>query len=333
MRGWTIPDQGGLAGLRLVELPEPVPADGEAIIHLHLAALNPADRYLAEGLYPDRPTFPHVLGRDGVGTIVELGPGVNRWRRGDRVLVLRGDTGVTRPGTLAERVAVAADCLAPVPADWSDAEAAGAALVTLTAHQALLQWGRIAPGVVLVSGASGGVGVATVQLGAALGHTVVALSRDPAKAEKLLRAGAAAAFDPRSDTWRHDLKSLLAPRRVDLVVDTIGGPLFPSLIDTLGYGGRVSAVGMLAGPVPAFNTASLFFRRIRIGGVAVGTDPRAAQAEAWNEAVMLLGRTGRRPIVDSAHPLESVPAAFTRLAAGPMGKVLVQMPSPDRTAG
>ncbi|RLS30996.1 MAG: zinc-binding alcohol dehydrogenase family protein [Planctomycetota bacterium] len=333
MLGWTIPDHRGLGGLRLVELADPIAAAGDVVLHLHAAALNPADRYLAEGLYPARPTFPHVLGRDGSGTILAVGEGVRGWKPGDRALILRGDTGVTRPGTLAERVAVAADSLAPVPETYSDLEAAGAALVSLTAHQALLQWGRLAPSVVLVSGASGGVGVATVQLAAALGHTVIGLSRSVAKREQLLLLGATAVLDPRSDCWRRELKELLAPRRVDLVVDTIGGALFSELVDTLGFEGRVSVVGMLAGPVPAFNTASLFFRRVRIGGVAVGTDSRDSQAAAWGEVVSLLRITGSRPVVDSVFPLEEVPAAFARLAEGPMGKVIVRMTARAPEAG
>ncbi len=327
MLGWTIPDTHGLDGLQLVTLPEPIAGVGEVVLHLHLAALNPADRYLAEGLYPAKPRFPHVLGRDGVGTVVAVEESVTGWKPGDRAIVLRGDTGVNRPGTLAERVAVDAGALAPVPSGWSEAEAAGAPLVALTAHQAIHQWGPLAPSVILVSGASGGVGVATVQLASALDHTVVALSRSAAKAERLLDLGATRVFDPQRESWPRELKSFLSPRRVDLVVDTIGGALFPALVDTLGFGGRVSAVGMLAGPVPAFNTASLFFRRIRIGGVAVGTDSRAAQARAWGDVVRLLAQSGRRPVVDSTFPLEEVPEAFARLAEGPMGKVLVRMPA------
>lgn len=326
MLAWTIPDQRGLAGLRIDELPDPVPAAGEVVLRLEAAALNPADRYLAEGLYPARPTFPHVLGRDGVGRVEAVGAGVTRWRTGERTLVLRGEAGVTRPGTLAERVVVPADALAPVPPGWSDAEAAGAALVALTAHQAIRQWGPLEPSVVLVSGASGGVGVTTVQLAAALGHTVIGLSRGAAKAGRLLQLGATHVLDPRSPAWRSELKALLSPRRVDLVVDTIGGGTLPEMIDTLGFGGRVSVVGMLAGPVPAFNTASLFFRRIRVGGVAVGSDSRDAQAAAWEEVVALFGRTGRRPVVDGEFGFEEVPAAFRRLAEGPFGKVVIRIP-------
>src|SRR6185437_331346 len=126
---------------------------------------NPADRYLAEGQYPAKPPFPHILGRDAIGTIVELGSGVTNWKVGDRAVVLRNDVGVNRPGTLAEKVAVPAESLAVAPAHWTPEQSAGAALVYLTAYQAITQWPDLPPAAnVLITGASGGVGVASIQL-------------------------------------------------------------------------------------------------------------------------------------------------------------------------
>jgi NADPH2:quinone reductase len=112
---------------------------------------------------------------------------------------------------------------------------------------------------------------------------------------------------------------------VDLAVDSVGGALFEPVIATLGYGGRVSVVGRSAGPVPEFNTATLLFRKNRIGGVSVG-DYSAAQAhEAWVKIVARLEQIGRRPVVDRVFAFEEVKAAFARLAEGPMGKVLVRV--------
>jgi NADPH2:quinone reductase len=103
----------------------------------------------------------------------------------------------------------------------------------------------------------------------------------------------------------------------------VGGTLFPQLIAALGDHGRVSCVGRLAGEVPQFNTASLFFRRIRIGGVAVGAYTNQESHHAWKESVALLNKTGARPLVDEIFPFEKLPAAFAKLAKGPMGKVLI----------
>ena len=180
-----------------------------------------------------------------------------------------------------------------------------------------------APRVVLVSGASGGVGVAAVQLAAALGHTVLALSRSPEKSQRLRQLGAVATFNPADPAWRQAAKAWLAPRRVDLAVDTVGGKLLPEMIETLEECGKVSLVGRLAGPVPNFNTATLFFRRIRMGGVAVGAWTTAESRANWQRVLALLADSGARPQVDQIFPLDQLPPAFERLAQGPLGKVLL----------
>ncbi|HWE01301.1 MAG TPA: zinc-binding alcohol dehydrogenase family protein [Tepidisphaeraceae bacterium] len=323
MKAWLLDDMGGVGGLKLREAPDPIPAAGEVVLQVAYAALNPADRYLSEGHYPARPPMPHILGRDGFGTIVAVGADVTGVHVGEKKTVLRGDVGVTRWGTFAEKVAVPVESLIDAPADWSEQEAAGAALVYVTAYQALTQWGELPPSIVLVSGASGGVGVASVQLAGALGHTPLALSRGTAKHAQLKQIGAAAVFDPTDPAWRKKVKEFLDGRRVDLAIDNIGGPLFSEMIDTLGEWGKVSVVGRLAGPVPEFNTSALLFRRLRIGGVAVGAYTNAESRAAWSAIISLLQGAGAKPLIDRVFPFDQLPAAFARLAQGPMGKVLI----------
>jgi NADPH2:quinone reductase len=321
-------DFKGIGGLRLADLPNPVAQPEEVVLQVQYAALNPADRYLAENLYPAKPRLPHILGRDGMGTVVEVGSGVNDVRVGDRRGILRGEVGINRPGTFAQRVAVPVQDLIEIPSGWSEPETAGATLVYLTAFQALTMWGPLPPSaVVLVTGASGGVGVAAVQLAAALGNKVLALSRSPEKSRRLEQLGATATFNPEDPKWREAVKTLLGPRRVDLAIDNIGGKLLPEVIDTLGEQGRVSVVGRLAGPVPSFNTATLFFRRLRLGGVAVGAWANAESRAAWQQVVDLLARAAARPQVDKVFPFDQLPQAFERLARGPMGKVLLAVRS------
>ncbi len=322
MKAWVIDNLNGIQGLRLADLPEPTPGPGEAVVEISLAGLNPADRYLAAGEYPAKPAFPHVLGRDGLGTVVAVAPDVQDVAVGDRVVIVRSEIGVSRQGTFARRVAVPVGSLVPVPAGWTDEQSAGAVLVCLTAFQALTQWGDVPPSVVLVTGASGGVGVATVQLATAMGHRVIGLSRDPRKRQTLIGLSATACFDP-AENWVDRLKA--DKTRVDLAVDNIGGPGFTDVIAALGHGGRVSVVGRLAGPVPQFNTSTLFFRRIKIGGVAVGDYTPSQSRAAWGSVVKILDDAKVRPVVDSVHPFDQLPAAFDRLHAGPMGKVLLRL--------
>jgi len=326
MRAWIIDQLDGIDKARLTEVADPVPAAGEVLLRLTCAALNPADRYLAQGEYPARPPLPHILGRDGSGVIAGCGPGVQGHSIGEKRAILRGEVGVTRWGTFAELVAVPAESLVEIPDGWTDEQAGAASLVYVTAFQALTQWDDMpSQAVVLVSGASGGVGVASTQLGVAIGHTVIGLSRGAEKHATLKSLGAALALDPTDSQWRKTLAEFLGKRKVDLAIDSIGGTLFPQLIATLGDRGRVSVVGRLAGEVPQFNTATLFFRRLRIGGVAVGAYTNQESRQAWKASLELLKKTGARPIIDHVFPFEQLQAAFDRLARGPMGKVLVRL--------
>src|SRR4051812_16798130 len=219
MKAWLLDTPGSLDTLHLGEIADPSPGPGEALLEVEYAALNPADRYLAEGHYPAKPAFPHILGRDAIGTVVAVGQGVTTVKPGERRLLLRSEIGVNRPGTFAQRVPVPVESLVAPPARWIAQQAAGAPLVYLTAYQALTNWGDLPPGVVLITGASGGVGVASMQLAKAMGHDVVALSRDSVKSQKLRDLGASLVLDPNDPQWVRKLKDALKPRRIDVAID------------------------------------------------------------------------------------------------------------------
>ena len=320
----------GVENLRLGEAADPQLGPDQALLRVRFAALNPADAFLAQNLYPAKPALPHILGRDGVGTVEAVGPGATNVRPGDTVSILRCDVGVEVWGTLAEKVVVPAASLATPPAGWSLEQMAGAPLVYLTAWQALTQWSDppappAAGSVLLVTGASGGVGTASVQLGKSMGLTVVALSRSAEKGAKLRELGADFVFNPSDPALRKQVMTAIAPKKVDIAVDNVGDALFNQVIAMLGYGGRISVVGRSGGAVPEFNTAALFFRRNRIGGVAVSDYTAESAQAAWKQIVERLNAIGQRPVVDHVYPFEDVKAAFQRLAEGPMGKVLVRV--------
>lgn len=332
MKAWLIDDlKSGIEQLRIGTVMDPEPGPGEAVVKVQYASLNPADRYLSLGQYPAKPSLPHILGRDAVGEVVAVATDVKTLKPGDRVLLLRSEIGVSKPGTFAEQVAVPVESLAPVPVKWSPEQSAGAPLVYLTAYQALTAWGKLPPhSVVLVTGASGGVGVASVQLAEAMGYDVVALSRSAKKREQLERLGADHTIDPTDPAWPKTVKQILGQRRVDLAVDNIGGESFKGIIETLADHGRVSCVGQLAGPVPNFSPATLFFRRLRVGGVAVGAYTPAESQAAWKAVLELLEASGAEPLVDQVFPFDQLPQAFEKLAAGPMGKVVLRTLNDER---
>jgi len=266
--------------------------------------------------------------------VLAVGAGVATARVGQTVGILRGPTGIEAWGTFAEKAVVPAANIVRIPQGWSLEETAGAPLVFLTAWQALTQWSEPAapprPGsVLLVTGASGGVGTASVLLGKSMDQCVVALSRSAAKGVKLKELGADFVLNSQNPNLRKAVLAAIAPKRVDLAVDSVGGALFNEVVATLGQGGRISVVGRSGGVVPEFNTATLFFRRNRLGGVSVGDySPEAAQT-AWKGIVGRLDATGRRPVVDGAFRFEDLKAAFARLAQGPMGKVLLRVTGCD----
>jgi NADPH:quinone reductase-like Zn-dependent oxidoreductase len=327
MRAWQWDGRAGLDHLHLDDAPDPKPADDEVVLEVHYAALNPADRMIAERRYPYPvyPPTPHVLGRDGVGKVVKVGKGVTDVQVGDERVLLRSQVGLMRWGMFADRVAIPTNALAEVPEGWTLEQASGAAVVYISAYRALTMWEPLKPNsVVLVTGASGGVGVATVQLATAMGHTVVALSRSSEKQRKLADLGATFTFDPGDPQWSAAAKEALGPRRVNLAVDTIGGTQLPDVIESMGDSGRLSLVGQLGGAVPNFDTGTLFSRWLRIGAMALSLYTPEQHREAWHELGAILARTGARPLVDRVFPFEELPQAFEHLASGPMGKVVLR---------
>jgi NADPH:quinone reductase-like Zn-dependent oxidoreductase len=328
VKAWQWDGEAGLDHLTLADARDPVAQEGEVVLEVHYAALNPADRMMAEKRYPYPvyPPAPFVLGRDGVGEVVEVGDGVKDVRVGDRRVLLRSQVGLTQWGMLAERASIPATSLAEIPAGWTEEQSSGAAVVYLSAYRALTMWEPLKPNsVVLVTGASGGVGVATVQLASAMGHTVVALSRSDAKQQRLKEIGATFTFSPEDPQWRDGVQEALGSRGVNLAVDTIGGKLLPEVIDTMGDHGRLSLVGELGGAVPNFYTGTLFSRWLRIGAMALSEYTPDQHRAAWHDLVTVLAGSGARPLIDRVFPFEQLPQAFERLADGPMGKVVLKV--------
>src|SRR5881392_1744743 len=119
MRAWLMDSYEGIDNLRLGEVADPQLNQGDALLAVSFAALNPADAFLAQAMYPAKPALPHILGRDGVGEVLAVGSGVEDVHKGDTVGILRGNTGVDTWGTLAEKVVVPGTNLVPVPPGWS----------------------------------------------------------------------------------------------------------------------------------------------------------------------------------------------------------------------
>src|SRR5580765_8397412 len=123
MKAWLIDSLDGIEKAHLADVPDPKPAAGEVLMRVKFTALNPADAYLAQGHYPAKPPLPHVLGRDGMGEIISLGPSVSDVKIGAKQAILRGEVGISRWGTFAQLVTVPVESLVDIPAGWTDEQA------------------------------------------------------------------------------------------------------------------------------------------------------------------------------------------------------------------
>jgi NADPH2:quinone reductase len=325
MKTWRFHEFGDIRNLKMEEAPIPEPGPGEALLRVHYAALNPADAYLVGGQYPRAGKPPFAVGRDGSGTVAKAG---ERFREGERVVVLRSEIGVSREGTLSDYVAVPEESLAPLPDGWSLEEGAAAPLVFLTAWQALVDVGGLNPAgddrTVLVTGASGGVGTAALLLAKAFGCRVAALSRSAEKRAALEELGADITLDSEDPELVERAKQALGGGRADVVVENLGGPYLQKSVELAGQRGRVAVVGLLAGLMAEIQVALLLFKQVRIEGVTVGAYSPSDAQERWHRIVEALDRSGKRPPVDRVFAADQVQEAFARLAEGPLGKVLVR---------
>lgn len=325
MKAYLTDSPGGWEATRIVDLPLPPGRDDQALVAIRAVGLNPADAFQIEGRYPGGPKPPFIAGRDAAGVVVQ-GDKTGRWYPGQSVLLLQSAASDLKNGTLIERQWITAECLTELPAGWSFAEAAAGPLVYLTAWMSLTRPVPVEAGqVVLVTGASGGVGLASVHLAVACGATVVALSRSAVKRQRLLEQGAHFAFAPDAEGLKEQINAATGRKGVDVVVENVGGAQLTSAIHLLGVHGRVSMVGVLAGVEASLPIPAVMFKRASLHGILVSDYSPADSRSHWNQIVELLNRSGRRPIVDRIFPFVETRAAFEHLRSDVFGKVVVEV--------
>lgn len=307
---------------QLVELPEPEPAAGEVLVEVRATALNRADLLQVRGLYPPPAGEPEPPGLECAGVIRAVGAGVEGWRPDQRVMALLGG------GGHAERVAVPAGQLLPMPAEMTWVEAAAVPEAALTAWTNLVAEGGLRPGQrVLVTGATGGVGSFAVQLARELGGVVVAAGRDLGRLEPLLELGAAAAVED-DDRLPERFRDAVGGG-ADLVFDTVSGQRLPAHLAAMAPGGRLVLVGLMAGATAELDLALVLRRRLRVIGSVLRPRPRAEKAAlvaAFREFGLERLADGRlRPLVDRVVPFERIADAYAAMEeGGVVGKIVVE---------
>jgi NADPH2:quinone reductase len=323
MLAWRFHQTGPIENLQPEEVPLPEPGPGEALVRIHYAALNPADRYLVQGQYPRAAKPPFTPGRDACG-VIEQPAAAGRLPKGTRVVLLGGDTGIATPGALAQYAAIPEQWLAPLPEGWREEEGAAAPLVALTAWQGLVDRGALQPGeTVLITGASGGVGTAAVILAKALGARVFALSRSTEKRQQLEKLGADATFDSEAEDLEKQIKAAAGDQPPSLIIENLGGPYLQRCITMAGYGARIMVIGLLAGLKSEVQIGLLIHKCLRIQGMSVSSYTAEEAQKAFKGIVETLQKCGDPWPIDKIFTPAQPYEAFAHLDSGPLGKVLV----------
>jgi NADPH:quinone reductase-like Zn-dependent oxidoreductase len=322
---------GGPETLSVAELPDPVPGKGQILVAVKACAINYPDVLIIEDRYQFKPPRPFAPGGEIAGIVEALGEGVTQFAIGDRVLGVIGHNG------LAEKVAVDAARLYPLPEGRSFAEGAALLLTYATTIHALLDRGHLQAGqTLLILGAAGGVGLAAIELGKAFGARVVAAVSSEEKAEAARAAGAdetlvypRAPFDKeQSRALSEAFKAAVGPKGADVVYDPVGGDYAEPALRAIGWEGRYLVVGFPAG-IPRLPLNLTLLKSCDVCGVFWGAfaarDPQANQAHV--EHLFKLWSEGKiAPRVTETFALEDGGKAIAKLGARDViGKVVVTL--------
>ena len=310
--------------LSLAEIADPVPGLGEAVVRITLAALNFFDTLIIAGRYQVKPDLPFSPGGEASGVVEALGPDTAGFSVGERVIVHQ------KFGTVRERIAVPTRHLTSVPEGVSDAQAAGLTITYGTSLHALRDRAKLQPGETLaVLGASGGVGLAAVELGAIMGAHVIACASSPDKRAVARAHGATQGVEYGADNLREALRTLTAGAGVDVIYDPIGGDYAEPALRSLGWKGRYLVIGFAAGDIPRIPLNLALLKGIDIQGVPWGVfverEPEAHRAN--QEQLLAWVAEGRLTAkVHGEYPLAAYEEALGILKRREaVGKVLLRL--------
>lgn len=288
MRALRVHEHGGIESLKLENAPDPVPKAGEVLVGVRAASINFPDLLVIGGTYQKLPPRPFSPGKDLAGVVVAVGEGVTVCKPGDRVCAQ------IEYGAYAELCSVPAVNCHVMPDAMSFTDGAAMGLTYLTAHFALVERGRYSPGeCVLVNGAAGGVGLASVQIAKALGATVVASVSSADKAALVKSNGAdhvvrTDVANLRED-FRKQMQAALGARGADLIIDPVGGDVFDASLRVIAWCGRLVIVGFAEGRIPEIKAGHLLVKNISLVGLQ-WSDYRDRQPQKVREVQQALFR-------------------------------------------
>lgn len=330
MRAVAVREFGPIDTHAVEELPDPAPGGGEVLVTVEAVAANFVDTLVLTGKYQFLPKRPFSPGKLPAGTVSALGSGVTNLKIGDRVLTL------AEHGGYAQKISVDARQCFKLPPSMSFVDAASMALAYDTAWFALHEQARIADGEsVLVLGASGGVGLAAIQLAKVMNARVLAGLSNPDKADLVRDSGADAIIDLSRDNLRDALREQVyaanGGKGVDIVIDPVGGDPFDAALRALAWRGRLVVVGFASGRIPTIKANYLLLKNIEVSGMQV-SDYRKRMPELMGRCIReifdLFEKGKLKPAPTVTYPLEKFAQALRDIEERRVAGRIVLLPNP-----
>ncbi|MFE3177613.1 NAD(P)H-quinone oxidoreductase [Amycolatopsis sp. NPDC059090] len=321
MHAITIREPGAPDVLEWTEVPDPEPGPGEVLLDVTASAVNRADLLQRQGNYPPPPGASDILGLECSGTIAELGEGVEGWQVGDEVCALLAG------GGYAERVAVPAGQLLPVPAEVETVAAAGLPEVACTVWANVVMHAGLGEGqVLLVHGGAGGIGTHAIQVGKALGATVAVTAGSPERLERCRQLGADLTINYKEQDFVEVLRA--ETKGADVILDNMGAKYLDRNVDALAADGRLVIIGMQGGIKGELNIGKLLGKRASVYAAGLRSRPldqkAAIVADVRNRLWPLVEQGSVQPIVGDVVPMAEAASAHRMLEEGSIfGKVLL----------
>lgn len=315
---------GPAENLLLEEMPELEAKSNEIVLEVHAAGVNFPDTLIIQGKYQFKPPFPFSPGGEAAGVVSSVGARAGQFKIGDRVMALTGW------GSFAEQVAVPAYNVLPIPANMDFNSAAAFSMTYGTSMHALKQRGQLQPGeTLLVLGAAGGVGLAAVEIGKAMGARVIAAASSAEKLAVAKAAGADELINYRDSNLKGELKRLTQGNGVDVIYDPVGGELFDPALRSLAWNGRLLVIGFASGDIPQLAANLVLLKGAAVVGVFWGAFAQrqpADNAANFQQLFAWYAEGKLKPLVSRVYPLARAGQAIEDLAQRrAVGKLVVQV--------
>lgn len=331
---WVI-DRYGRDRLQLAEGKVAEPQAGEVLVEVGAVSLNYRDQLVIDGVFANPQSFPFVPASDMAGKVIAAGPGVTRFKAGDRVIStyvvgwIDGrplgngaepyglSVGGPRPGMLSRYVTLPADWLIATPDSLDDNEASTLPIAGVTAWNALVELGHVRAGETVVLQGTGGVSLFGLQIARAHGADAIITSAEDDKLARAAKLGATHGINRKSRDWVKAVLDITGNVGAQHILEIVGGSHLGKAAEAASVGGRISVIGIIDGMDLSVSAGQVLLKQLVIQGIYVGS---RRVSEDFAQAV---DRLKLKPVIEATYGLKDVPAALDHLVRGPFGKVVV----------